>query len=129
MVFKTYVNTYVKSKIEKIVKNVTKDDKKKKLIKKKKFCTYSCCIFKVLKKIYPDGIGISSKAMVIMENFIRDVFEGLAKEAANLCKCDKKKMITSRHIQTAVKLLLPGELASHAVCAGFEAVKKYTQSE
>ena len=37
--------------------------------------------------------------------------------------------ITSREIQTAVRLLLPGELAKHAVSEGTKAVTKYTSSK
>ncbi|CAB3377647.1 Hypothetical predicted protein [Cloeon dipterum] len=37
--------------------------------------------------------------------------------------------ITSREIQTTVRLLLPGELAKHAVSEGTKAVTKYTSSK
>uniref|UniRef100_A0A8C0W9K2 Histone H2B n=1 Tax=Castor canadensis TaxID=51338 RepID=A0A8C0W9K2_CASCN len=37
--------------------------------------------------------------------------------------------LTSREIQTAVRLLLPGELAKHAVSEGTKAVTKYTSSK
>jgi histone H2B len=37
--------------------------------------------------------------------------------------------ISSREIQTSVRLLLPGELAKHAVAAGRKAVTKYTSSK
>ncbi|XP_057286243.1 histone H2B 1/2/3/4/6-like [Pezoporus wallicus] len=37
--------------------------------------------------------------------------------------------ISSREIQTAVRLLLPGELAKHAVSEGTKAVTKYTSSK
>ena len=41
----------------------------------------------------------------------------------------RKDTITSREIQTAVRLLLPGELAKHAVSEGTKAVTKYTSSK
>ena len=37
--------------------------------------------------------------------------------------------ISSREIQTAIRLLLPGELAKHAVSEGTKAVTKYTSSK
>ncbi|KAF6773858.1 hypothetical protein AHF37_06815 [Paragonimus kellicotti] len=37
--------------------------------------------------------------------------------------------ITSREVQTAVRLLLPGELAKHAVSEGTKAVTKYTSTK
>ena len=39
------------------------------------------------------------------------------------------KRSTSREIQTAVRLLLPGEPAKHAVSEGTKAVTKYTSSK
>ncbi|KAH3772846.1 hypothetical protein DPMN_174193 [Dreissena polymorpha] len=42
---------------------------------------------------------------------------------------NKRSTITSREIQTAVRLLLPGELAKHAVSEGTKAVTKYTSSK
>ncbi|KAG6742051.1 hypothetical protein POTOM_055335 [Populus tomentosa] len=87
-------------------------DKKKKRVKKSTE-TYKIYIFKVLKQVHPD-IGISSKAMGIMNSFINDIFEKLAQESSRLARYNKKPTITSREIQTAVRLVLPGELAKHA---------------
>ena len=101
-------------------------DKKKKRVKKS-VETYKIYIFKVLKQVHPD-IGISSKAMGIMNSFINDIFEKLAQEASRLARYNKKPTITSREIQTAVRLVLPGELAKHAVSEGTKAVTKFTSS-
>ncbi|KAJ4829847.1 hypothetical protein Tsubulata_016562, partial [Turnera subulata] len=97
-------------------------DKKKKKAKKS-VETYKIYIFKVLKQVHPD-IGISSKAMGIMNSFINDIFEKLAQESSRLARYNKKPTITSREIQTAVRLVLPGELAKHAVSEGTKAVTK-----
>ncbi|KAL5227045.1 hypothetical protein ABZP36_015310 [Zizania latifolia] len=80
-----------------------------------------------LKQVHPD-IGISSKAMSIMNSFINDIFEKLVGEAAKLARYNKKPTITSREIQTSVRLVLPGELAKHAVSEGTKAVTKFTSS-
>ncbi|XP_074290619.1 histone H2B.7-like [Silene latifolia] len=101
-------------------------DKKKKR-NKKSVETYKIYIFKVLKQVHPD-IGISSKAMSIMNSFINDIFEKLAQESSKLARYNKKPTITSREIQTAVRLVLPGELAKHAVSEGTKAVTKFTSS-
>ena len=82
-------------------------DKKK---KKKRRETYSLYIYKVLKQVHPDT-GISSKAMSIMNSFVNDIFERIAGEASRLAHYNKRSTISSREIQTAVRLLLPGELA------------------
>ena len=97
--------------------------------KKKKSRTesYSSYICKVLKQVHPDT-GISSKAMSIMNSFINDIFEKLATEASKLAVYNKKPTITSREIQTAVRLILPGKLAKHAVSEGTKAVTKFTSA-
>ncbi|KAF2295298.1 hypothetical protein GH714_032492 [Hevea brasiliensis] len=106
---------------KKLPKDGAGDKKKKKA--KKSVETYKIYIFKVLKQVHPD-IGISSKAMGIMNSFINDIFEKLAQEASRLARYNKKPTITSREIQTAVRLVLPGELAKHAVSEGTKAVTK-----
>ncbi|XP_055425997.1 histone H2B type 2-K1 [Bubalus kerabau] len=90
--------------------------------------TYSMYIYKVPKQVHPD-IGISSKAMSIMNSFVNDLFERLAGEAARLAQYSGRTTLTSREVQTAVRLLLPGELAKHAVSEGTKAVTKYTSSK
>ena len=99
-------------KAGKAQKNVRATDKKKKKRRRKE--SFSIYIYKVLKQVHPDT-GISSKAMSIMNSFINDIFEKLAGEAAKLARYNKKPTITSREIQTSVRLVLPGELAKHAV--------------
>ena len=96
--------------------------------RKKRKETYSSYIYKVLKQVHPDT-GVSSKAMSIMNSFVNDLFERIAAEASRLAKYSKRKTISSREIQTAVRLLLPGELAKHAVSEGTKAVTKYTSSK
>jgi|SRR5215469_5684935 histone H2B len=113
-------------KAGKAQKNITKGDKKKKRKRRKE--SYAIYIYKVLKQVHPDT-GISSKAMSIMNSFVNDIFERIAAEASRLAHYNKRSTITSREIQTAVRLLLPGELAKHAVSEGTKAVTKYTSSK
>ena len=100
----------------------TDKDKKK---KRRRVETYSTYIYKVLKQVHPDT-GISSRGMSIMNSFINDIFERIAGEAARLARYNKKQTLSSREIQTAVRLLLPGELAKHAVSEGTKAVTKFS---
>ena len=90
--------------------------------------SYSSYIYKVMKQVHPDT-GISSKAMSIMNSFVNDIFGRIAGESSRLAHYNKRSTITSREIQTAVRLLLPGELAKHAVSEGTKAVTKYTSSK
>lgn len=104
-------------------KAVKKDGKKA----RKSVESYKLYIFKVLKQVHPDT-GISSKAMAILNSFIADQFEKIASQAAQLSRVNKKPTLTSREIQTAVRLVLPGELAKHAVSEGTKAVTKFTSA-
>lgn len=89
--------------------------------------TFNIYIYKVLKQVHPDT-GISSKAMSVMNSLANHTFEVIAREAAQLAKYNKKATITSREIQTAVRLVLPGELSKHAVSEGTKAVTMYNSS-
>ena len=93
--------------------------------RKKRVETYSSYIYKVLKQVHPDT-GISKKGMSIMNSFINDIFERIATEAGKLATYNKKATLSSREIQTAVRLMLPGELAKHAVSEGTKAVTKFS---
>ena len=101
---------------------------KKQMRKKARKQTYGSYIYKVLKQVHPD-VGVSKKTMSIMNSFVNDIFERIAAEASRLAHYNKRSTITSREIQTAVRLLLPGELAKHAVSEGTKAVTKYTSSK
>ncbi len=94
-------------------------DKKKRSKSRKE--TYSSYIYKVLKQVHPDT-GISNRAMSILNSFVNDIFERVATEASKLAAYNKKSTISAREIQTSVRLILPGELAKHAVSEGTKAV-------
>lgn len=100
----------------------------------------------MLKQVHPDT-GISNKAMAILNSFVNDIFERIATEASSqsllwtecstvlnigsseLSQYSKKSTISSREIQTAVRLILPGELAKHAISEGTKSVTSmYRQS-
>ncbi|XP_008634737.2 PREDICTED: histone H2B 7 [Corvus brachyrhynchos] len=105
-----------------VTKTQKKGDKKRKRARKE---SYSIYVYKVLKQVHPDT-GISSKAMSIMNSFVNDIFERIAGEASRLAHSNKR---STMEIRTAVRLLLPGELAKHAVSEGTKAVTKYTSSK
>ncbi|XP_067880513.1 histone H2B 1/2-like [Heterodontus francisci] len=82
--------------------------------KKRRKESYSIYIYKVMKQVHPET-GISSKAMSIMNSFVNDVFERIAGDTSRLAHYNNHQL---REIQTAVRLLLPRELAKHAVSEG-----------
>ncbi|EZG89303.1 histone H2B [Gregarina niphandrodes] len=86
--------------------------------------TFSIYIYKVLRQVQPK-LGMSRKSMAIMNSFINDIFERLATEAVKLIQYNKKRTLSSREMQTSVRLLLPGELSKHAATEGAKAVEKY----
>ncbi|CAD6937760.1 unnamed protein product [Tilletia controversa] len=101
------------------------DKKKARKVRKE---TYSTYIYRVLKQVHPDT-GISNKAMAILNSFVQDIFERIASEASKLASYNKKSTISAREIQTAVRLILPGELSKHAISEGTKSVTKYSSSK
>jgi histone H2B len=69
-------------------------------------------------------LTISSKTMKIVNSFVNDIFERVAVEAATLVRVNKKRTLGSREVQTAVRLVLPAELAKHAMAEGTKAIAK-----
>jgi len=90
--------------------------------------SYAIYIYKVLKSVHPD-MGISRRAMSIIDSFIQDIEARISQEAGRLCQFTSKGSLTSREIQTAVRLLLPTELQKHAVSSGVQALTRFTQPE
>ena len=95
--------------------------------KKRRVESYATYIYKVLKQVHPDT-GISQRGVSVMNSFIADLFNQLATEGGKLARYTKKPTLTSREIHTAVRLVLPGELAKHAVSEGSKAINKYIGS-
>uniref|UniRef100_A0A8D8ASA8 Histone H2B n=1 Tax=Culex pipiens TaxID=7175 RepID=A0A8D8ASA8_CULPI len=120
-----------KMAVGKASKNIVKGaapDGGKKTRKVRRSENYHRYILLVLKQVHPDT-RISKKSMSIMNSFVNDIFERIAAEASRLAHYNKRMTISSREIQTAVRLLLPGELAKHAVSEGTKAVTKFTSSK
>ncbi|THH05887.1 hypothetical protein EW145_g4470 [Phellinidium pouzarii] len=112
--------------VKKAEKTKPADGEKKRRHKVRKE-TYSSYIYKVLKQVHPDT-GISNKAMAILNSFVNDIFERIASEASKLASYSKKSTISSREIQTSVRLILPGELAKHAISEGTKSVTKFSSA-
>jgi hypothetical protein len=67
--------------------------------------------------------------MLILNSFVNDIFERIAGEASKLASYNKKSTISSREIQTSVRLILPGELSKHAISEGTKAVTKFSSAK
>jgi histone H2B len=88
--------------------------------------SWSTYVYRVLKQVHPD-LGITNRGMSVMNSFVNDLFERIAHEASVLAAMNNKATIGSREMQTAVRLVLPGELAKHAVSEGTKAFAKYSE--
>lgn len=105
---------------------IVKEEKKQK-IQHRNFDKYSTYIYQILKQVHPDT-GISNKAICIMNSFVKDIFDRIAFEASRISRYNKRQTITAREIQTATRLVLPGELAKHGVSEGSKALIKFNKS-
>ena len=117
-----------KSSIKKASNSKTpKKSEDKKAKKARRHETFSIYIYKVLKQVHQET-GISKRSMNIMNSFVNDIFERISLEASKLVRYNKKHTLSAREIQSSVKLLLPGELAKHAIIEGAKAVNKIAES-
>ena len=95
--------------------------------KRRQHETYNIYIYKVLKQVHPE-IGVSKRAMQVLNSFVEDVFDRICSEASRLCQYAKRGTLGAREIQAATALVLPGELAKHAQSEGTKSVNKYMAS-
>lgn len=72
-------------------------------------------------------MSMSSRTMKIVNSFVSDQFERIATEAANLVRINRKRTLGARELQAAVRLVLPAELAKHAMAEGTKAVSAAAQ--
>ena len=109
--------------MKKVAKKSAPMEKKR----RKAVVSYKTYIFKVMKQVHPET-RISKKSMTIINNFVEDTFEKIASEASKLCHMHKRATMSSRDVQSAIRLVLPGELAKHAVSEGTKAMTKFSQA-
>jgi len=79
------------------------------------------------KQVHPE-LQLSEKARNVTCDFVYDLFLRICLESENICRLINRGCITSREIQTATRLVLPGELAKHGVSEGTKAVTKWNAS-
>ena len=101
----------------------------KKVVKRhsKRVQSYSTYIVRILKQVHTKS-GISKRSVSILNSLVNDTFEKVATEAGRLVRYNNKGVLGSREVQTAIRLVLPGELAKHAVSEGTKAVTKFTSA-
>jgi histone H2B len=77
-----------------VVKVIHKGEKGKRKTKRNTD-SFAFYIYKVIKQMYPD-MGISRKAMSIMNSFVNDTYERITSEASKLVKWQHKRTLSSR---------------------------------
>ena len=116
-------NKYRTMPTKKVKKRVPSVHRRRKT-SKESFTRY---IYKLLKLLHPD-MEVSHRAMSILNSFVNDMFYRVTIKSSALAHYSKKVTLTSCETHTAIRLLLPGQLAQHAVFEGTKAVRKYTSS-
>lgn len=91
-------------------------------------------IYKVNKQVQGEHArNLSAKSMDIVNSFVVDFMTRIAEEARLLAEKTRKKTLSSREIQTAVRLVIPGygqekSLCEHATMEGTKAVTRWACS-
>ena len=104
------------------IKKVIKKTKETSTKKRRAPESYKNYISKVLKQVHPQT-RISKKGVAVINSFVADTFDRIAMEASKLCRMTKRATMGSREVQSAIRLVLPGELAKHAVSEGTKAMQ------
>eukprot|EP00656_Telonema_subtile_P010899 TRINITY_DN15312_c0_g1_i1.p1 TRINITY_DN15312_c0_g1~~TRINITY_DN15312_c0_g1_i1.p1 ORF type:complete len:124 (+),score=38.76 TRINITY_DN15312_c0_g1_i1:123-494(+) len=84
--------------------------------------TWALYIQRAMKDVNKD-ISLSGKSMKVVNSFVNDIFERVAVQASTIARANKKRTIGSSEMQTAVRLVLPAELAKHAMAEATKATK------
>ena len=66
---------------------------------KKRSETYNIYIYKVLKQVHPE-MGVSKRAMYILNSFVYDIFDRICTEASKLCQYSHKQTLSAREVKT-----------------------------
>lgn len=111
-----------------VVQKKSRTDRKPKRKRKKREGNFGIYIYRVLKELHHDR-SISVKAMAAMNSFMSDCFHRIASEASRLIHYNNRSTMTINDVQTAVRLVLPGELGKHAISEGIKAMVKYERSK
>uniref|UniRef100_H0XR91 Core Histone H2A/H2B/H3 domain-containing protein n=1 Tax=Otolemur garnettii TaxID=30611 RepID=H0XR91_OTOGA len=82
---------------------------------------------RILKRVH-EGLSLSVLAISILDSFVRDIFEQIAQEAGSLARYRKCSTITPRDLETALRLMLPGDIGTYAVSVGNKAISRYALS-
>ncbi|GAA5943606.1 hypothetical protein JCM1841_004284 [Sporobolomyces salmonicolor] len=66
--------------------------------------------------------------MLVLNSLVNDIFDRLADEPVKLVTYTYRRALSSREIQTSARVLLPGELSTHAIPEGTKAIAKFSSN-
>ena len=69
-------------------------------------------------------VTLGGKTMKVVNSFVNDIFDRIATQAGQLARVNKRRTIGSGEVQTAVRLVLPAELAKHAMAEATRVLKQ-----
>ncbi|KAH8603261.1 putative Core histone H2A H2B H3 H4 [Trypanosoma vivax] len=101
-------------------KSVTKASKGTKRARRNPKRTWNVYVSRSLR--INSQMSMTSRTMKIVNSFVSDLFERIATEAATIVRVNRKRTLGARELQTAVRLVLPADLAKHAMAEGTKAV-------
>ena len=84
-------------------------------------------IYRVLKEVKPE-LGISKKSMVLINTILVELFTRVMTEARNLMIYSKKGTLNSKEVESAIKLLFPGELQKLAIQTCKQSLNNYAKA-
>ena len=112
-------------------KNTSKKSKSKTTPKKharRRNETFNLYIHRVLRRVSPDN-AISKRSMLVMNSLVSDMYTRVTQEAVRLMRAAGRSTLTATDVDSAVQILFPGELATHATNWSNRAVSLFVEAE
>lgn len=92
--------------------------------KKADYNQFHLYVEKVRMQVHPD-MGMNQAAKEMVNDFVLHMVHRVSCTVHSLLHLTHAQTVSARDIQSAVRMIIPGELAKHAVSEGTKAVTKY----
>ena len=86
--------------------------------------TYAVYIYRAMKAVVEDA-SVTKNSMAVLNSLCVDLAKRIIIDAAELTKYSKRSTIGARDIETATRLIMPGELGMHAMANGSRATLEF----
>lgn len=90
----------------------------------KGYQSYASYLGTVLRQVQPDA-SLSGRSVLVLDGFLDRLHTLLATKAAHIARTNKRATINYRDVVAATKLVLPGQIAMHAVSESAKALNAY----